>query len=205
MKIHDCEQRSDEWYKLRSGIPTASEFKSLITSTGKPSKSIVPYAYRLAGEVLAGPSVGAWGGNNDTERGTILEDDAASWYSMVYDVDVEPCGFITNYKGRVGCSPDGLIGKKGMLEIKCLKVEKHIAAIIEHQTTGKVPNEHAAQVHGEMQIAEREWCDLVFHQHNLGGYTIRVHKAPNMSKSILKGIANVLAIRDHALTILRDI
>ena len=50
MLIHeDVEQRSDEWYQLRLGKPTASSFKKCVTnSTGSISKSIKEYAERLA-------------------------------------------------------------------------------------------------------------------------------------------------------------
>ena len=205
MKVHNVEQRSEAWYALRSGMPTASEFKSLITSTGKPSKSITPYAYRLAGEVLAGPSVGSWGGNNDMERGRTLEEDAAAWYSFVNDVDVEDIGFITDDNERMGCSPDKLVASDGLLEIKCLNTEKHVAVIVEHETTGKVPAAYIQQVHGQMLISERDWCDLVFHHHQLGGYVIRIHKDEEMETAILNGIDELIKTRDRALDILRRV
>jgi hypothetical protein len=39
MKIHNCTQGTEEWRKLRAGIPTASEFHKIITpKTGQLSK-----------------------------------------------------------------------------------------------------------------------------------------------------------------------
>ncbi len=76
MKKHDVEQGSEEWYALRAGKPTASEFSKLITSKGEPSKSAATYAITLAIEAYAGGPVDAWEGNAHTERGKNLEAEA---------------------------------------------------------------------------------------------------------------------------------
>jgi hypothetical protein len=47
MIIHDLEQGSEEWLQKRAGIPTASNFSNLVTSTGSLSKSIDKYAISL--------------------------------------------------------------------------------------------------------------------------------------------------------------
>ncbi len=57
MQAHICEQRSAEWYALRVGIPTASDFSKLITSDGTPSKTLPTYAMTLAAEKFAGKAV----------------------------------------------------------------------------------------------------------------------------------------------------
>ncbi len=50
MIIHDVQQGTDEWHKLRAGIPTSSEFASLVSGTGKISTSLKGYAHKLATE-----------------------------------------------------------------------------------------------------------------------------------------------------------
>jgi len=205
MIIHDVQQRSEAWYKLRSGMPTASEFKGVITSAGKPSKSITPYAHRLAAEVMAGDGVDAWGGNADTTRGSWLEDDAADYYSFVRCVPVEACGFITDDEQTMGCSPDMLVGDDGMLEIKCLKAEKHVAAILHCVANGAPPSDYIQQVQGQMMISGRKWCDMIFYHANLDPYIIRVLPDPEMHEALLAGIKTLIETRDNAVNILRTL
>jgi hypothetical protein len=57
----------------------------------------------------------------------------------------------------IGCSPDGLVGKPGLLEIKCPLSSTHIETII----SGKMPTKHVPQVQGLLWITERQWCDFV--------------------------------------------
>jgi len=58
MIVHDVDQNTDEWFQLRLGIPSASEFDKLITSSGSRSKQLDAYANRLVAERLTG-STGA--------------------------------------------------------------------------------------------------------------------------------------------------
>ena len=57
MIVHDVEQNTDEWLALRAGMPTASEAKKLVTSSGVASKSMAEYAQKLAGDLLV---CGSW-------------------------------------------------------------------------------------------------------------------------------------------------
>jgi len=54
MIVVDAEQRSDEWHAARLGIPTASNFKRIITGTGKASTQIDDYMDELLTERLTG-------------------------------------------------------------------------------------------------------------------------------------------------------
>lgn len=202
MKIHEIEQRTPEWYDLRAGMPTASEFGKIITAkTRKPSSQAVGYAYRLAAELYAGPDVGAWGGNNDMDRGKWLEDEARSDYAFVHNVNPREVGFITDDAKTYGCSPDSLIGDDGMLEIKCLNPERHVAAFIDIHN-GVVPADYVMQVQGQLMVAERKWCDLLFHHAKLPQATIRVEPDPELHDALREGIAEVIKKRDVALGIL---
>jgi len=89
MKIlTDLEQGSDEWLAARLGIPTASNFSKLITSTGKKSTQLDGYARTLAAETLMGkPEEGFKSGWMD--RGTELEPMARAWYEFQTDIVIE--------------------------------------------------------------------------------------------------------------------
>jgi len=56
MIIHDLEQRTEEWYSVRRGLPTASEFGRIVTPVnGDYSASARKYALELIGEMAGDP------------------------------------------------------------------------------------------------------------------------------------------------------
>jgi len=57
MKVWQVQQGTQEWLRVRAGIPTASAFDSIVTPSGKPSKSAERYMYTLLAERLMGHPV----------------------------------------------------------------------------------------------------------------------------------------------------
>lgn len=195
MILHDCEQRGPLWYQLRLGIPTASEFAQLMTPTGRPSKSIGPYAAKLAAELFIGRQIG-WDGSGWTERGREMEDHAVRLYEFANDVDARKIGFITTDDGLAGCSPDALIGDDGMIEVKCLKAENHVAAIMHYKVHGTCPPDYVPQTQGQLLIGERQWCDAVFYHPELPLLVIRQTALPEIADVLRAQIPAVIAERD---------
>lgn len=204
MKIHDVEQRSPEWYALRAGMPTASEFSKIVTSKGEPSKSAAGYALTLAAELFAGKTVDAWEGNSWTERGREMETRALELYEFTRDMDIVPVGFVTDDKGKMGCSPDGFAGEDGMVEVKCLKAENHIKAILYFQKHTKCPTDYVQQTQGQMMICERKWVDLIFYHPELPMLVIRQEVDRDLQFALMAGIPPLLAERDRVLAALRS-
>ena len=56
MIVLDCQQGSEEWYRARLGIPTASNFSAIITPKGKPtaSETRTRYLHKLLAEWALG-------------------------------------------------------------------------------------------------------------------------------------------------------
>src|SRR5437763_1712549 len=129
MKIFDCEQNSPEWYAARLGIPTASEFSTVLAVGPKGGKSPgrVAYLNKLAGEVLTGEPMPHYS-NDDMERGKLMEDEARDLYAFQTGAEIRRIGFIRN--GDTGASPDSLIGDKGGLEIKSAAAHIQIARLL---------------------------------------------------------------------------
>ncbi len=122
MIVHDVQQGTPEWLKLRLGIPTASEFDKIITPTGKfsASKTSRKYAMYLATEKLLNRSLDSLEHLEWIEHGKLLEPQAAAAFEIIEEVETVPVGFITSDDGRMGASPDRLIkGQNKGLEIKC--------------------------------------------------------------------------------------
>jgi len=163
----DCEQGSPDWFAARLGIPTASEFSTVMAKGEGKTRS--KYMRRLAGEVLTGEPMETYT-NAHMERGKLQEDEARNFYA--FDQDAEPLrvGFIRN--GRKGCSPDSLIGAAGGLEIKCCIPDIQI----ERLERGDMPPEFRAQVQGGMWVAEREWWDFMSYCPKLPPLIVRVNR-----------------------------
>src|SRR4051812_29930625 len=115
----DCEQCSPEWYAARLGIPTASEFHTVLAKgkDGGAGTSVTrkTYMLKLAGEILTGEASQSYS-NDHLERGKAMEDEARSLYAFLHDADVDRVGFLKS--GRKGWSPDSLIGNVGGIEVK---------------------------------------------------------------------------------------
>ncbi len=204
MIAHEVEQGSPEWFALRCGRPTASEFSKIVTSKGDPSKSMPTYAATLAGEMFANQPLDGWEGNGWSDRGKELEPAALDLYAFMKDVEPERVGFITTDDGSMGCSPDAMVGDDGMLEIKCLKAERHIGAILYYRKHGRCPTEYVQQPQGQMLIAERQWCDLVFYHPNLPPLIIRQEPDKVVTPALVENIPKLCDERDSILDALQS-
>lgn len=201
--IHDVEQRSPEWYALRLGKPTASEFGKLVTSKGERSKSLDTYALTLAAELYVGAPVDAWEGNDWTERGRELEDKALAFYAFMQDVEIQRVGFVTDDAGLFGCSPDALVESDGLAEVKCLKAENHVKTILYHQEHGRCPPDYVQQAQGQMMICDRAWCDTIFYHPSLPLLVVRQEPIPSVWTGLHDALNEVMRRRDTALAALR--
>lgn len=202
MKIHEVEQGTDEWQALRAGMPTASEFSKIVTSKGEASKSAGTYAITLAAELFAGKPVDAWEGNDWTERGRELESRAIELYEFIRDVETEAVGFVTDDKNTMGCSPDRFVGPEGLVEVKCLKAENHVKAILYYQKHARSPTDYVQQCQGQMMICERAWCDLVFYHPILPLLVIRQERDADVQYALMGAIPKLCTERDTVLAAL---
>lgn len=165
MIIHDVTQGTPEWFKLRAGKPTSSNFGSLVSGLGKPSKSLEEYAHILAVEkYLDGPIEDGWGGNKFTDRGKEMEAEAKADYEMENQVTVQEVGFITDDLMRWGSSTDGLVGDDGVIEIKNMIATRFAKLKIYWNKHNKIPPEYIPQIQGEIFVSGRSWCDwMAYH------------------------------------------
>lgn len=155
LKIVECEQGTPEWYAARVGIPTASEFKTLLGIKKDAREKVTrrTYMLKLAGEILTGEVQESYS-NDHMQRGKDMEAEARRLYAFMADADPRQVGFIVN--GPKGCSPDSLIGDKGVLEVKTKLPHLTIDCLLKDE----FPPEHKAQCQGALWVAEREWIDI---------------------------------------------
>ena len=158
LKIIDVPQGSEEWLRARMGMPTASEFATIMASGrgGGESKTRRTYLLKLAGELLTGEPMDSYS-NPHMERGKEMEGEARNLYAFMTDTSPQRVGFIVN--GPKGCSPDSLIGDRGMLEVKTKLAHLTIECLLKDE----FPSEHKAQCQGALWVAEREWIDIAIY------------------------------------------
>jgi hypothetical protein len=151
MEIFTCAQGAPEWHEARRGIPTASEFSTVMAKgEGKTRRT---YMLKLAGERLTGQCAESFSSAH-MERGKTMEEEARELYAFRAEVEPQLVGFIRD--GDMGCSPDALIGEAGALEIKTAL--PHI--LIEYLLKDEFPSVHRAQTQGVLLVAKLEWIDL---------------------------------------------
>ena len=159
MEVFDVPQNTDEWLRLRAGIPTASVIKDVSEKDG-PRGGIArgrqTLLNKLAGEILTGELMPHFT-SADTERGHEREEEASDLYAFLRDVEPKRVGFIRN--GNCGGSPDRFINDDGILEIK--DAAPHIQ--VERLLAGVVPDEHVPQCYGLLMISQRAWIDWMSH------------------------------------------
>jgi hypothetical protein len=167
MKIHDCEQYSDEWWSLRKGRFTASMAKKLVTPTGRPSTQWKGEVATILAEAMGWQEPPPRAESYWMSRGTEMEAEARNWLSLELDEDLDEIGFIS-LGDHIGGSPDAILkldrftnrgGKPDWkttipIEIKCPKPSTHIAWLLD----GGLPSDHIAQVHFHMILAEAPYA-----------------------------------------------
>jgi len=154
--LHNVAQYSEEYDRLRLGIPTSSHFHKIITPQGKPSKQWREYACVLIAERILQRKIEFYN-SPAMERGLIAESEAADWYEFDQDVTVQRVGFITDDDHSVGCSPDRLVGDEGLLEIKAPLPHTQI----EYWISGEVNERFRPQLQGQLYVSQRSWVDIV--------------------------------------------
>ena len=157
MKIIDVIQGSPEWFKARCGIPTASNFDRIVDIKGNVSKQREKYLYQLAGERITKTTEEPYQ-SDAMKRGKKTEDEARKFYEIVKGKKVNQVGLcVTEGRFIYGASPDGVIGKEGLIEIKCPSISTHVSYLIK----GVFPLDYFQQLQGQLLVTGRNWVDFI--------------------------------------------
>lgn len=153
-------QRSQEWLDIRKEKPTASQFGILMAPRGL-GQTAITYAEQLVSDSMQNYFEDIFQ-TQAMRDGIENEPVAIDKYEKKNLEIVKEVGFIQikidKYENEfVGCSPDGLVGKEGGVEIKCPGTKKHIKNLI----SDVCPKEYYDQIQGCMFVTNRKWWDLV--------------------------------------------
>jgi hypothetical protein len=180
---YHLEQGTTEWLEARRGLITASSFGKLITSkTRLPADNATSRKYlaALLAERLTGQLEESYQ-SDDMVRGSVEEPFARQIYGD-HKAPVETCGFITRrrYGVTLGYSPDGLVGRHGLIEIKRPRQENQIARIL----SGEIPEEYFWQIHVGLAVSGRKWCDFISYCPGLPMMIERIHRDSDITEAI---------------------
>jgi len=142
----------------RIGRATASRIKDIIakTKTGYGA-SRANYLAELVAERLTGEPYPSFQ-NPSMKWGNDTEPMARAAYAMHVGEDVHFLGFVRHPAIEMaGASPDGGVGKHGLVELKCPNTATHIDLL----RGGPWDGGYIAQGFWQMACTGREWCDLV--------------------------------------------
>jgi YqaJ-like viral recombinase domain len=178
--IIECLQGSPEWLQLRAGKVTASRVAEAIAELKrKEGEAAVRKNYRadIVAEILTGRCQENFVSAPMT-WGIEQEQFARAAYEMKTDCLVETVGIATHPTiQRFSCSPDGFIGKDGMVQFKCPNTVTHLDYLI----GGVLPEEYRPQVLAELACCpERQWSDFASFDPRLPDYLqlfiVRLHR-----------------------------
>lgn len=156
----DMEQRSEEWMAARLGHVTASQIDCVLAGGrgAKESATRANYRAALIAERLTGTADPDRFESAAMRRGTEQEPYARAAYEQHDGVLVEQVGFVLHPEiPWAGCSPDGLVGADGLIQIKAPNTATHIETVIKQA----IPAKYEAQMYFEMACTGRAWCDFV--------------------------------------------
>jgi len=152
------EQGSPEWFQMRLGKVTASRVADILakTKTG-PSASRQNYLIELAIQRTTGIIQESYS-NSAMEWGTQTEPQARVAYEVNTNNFVDQVAFIDHPSIKwFGCSPDGLVSDRGLLEIKCPNSATHW----EYFKSKKPPQKYFIQMQAQIAVTNKDWCDFV--------------------------------------------
>ena len=205
MIVHDVEQGTPAWLKVKAGVPSSSNFSKLVTGTGEESTQLESYAMTLALEkTFKGPIDDGWKGNKFTDRGNDLEPLARADFAMTRQVTVTEVGFITDDLMRYGASTDGLVEDDGVVEFKNLIATSFGAlALYLDRNNGATPPGYIPQIQGELFVTGRAWCDIVFYHPQFQPIIHRHYPDPEFHAVLSKQIKKAITERNRICRILK--
>lgn len=204
----DIQQGTDEWRALRLGKVTASRVADIVAKTKSGySTSRANYAAQLICERLTGVPTETFT-NAAMQWGTDMEPEARLAYEFNRVAKVDQVAFVPHPSiADSGCSPDGLVGTDGLVEIKCPITATHIETL-----TGKaVPVKYVAQIQWQLACTGRQWCDFVSYDPRMPEamrfFCVRVHRVPEIIEELEKEVItflNEIRAKIHTLRSIYD-
>lgn len=198
------EQGTEEWFRERLGKVTASRVSDVIakTKTGGGA-SRANYMAELIAERLTGVPAEKYT-NAAMQWGLDTEAEAATAYAFRANADLETIGFVPHPKiAMSGASPDRLVGKIGLAEIKCPNTSTHIDTLL----GASIADKYVVQTQWQMACTGRKWTDWVSYDprmpENMRLFIKRINRDEGRIAELEKLVIEFLAELDQKTAALR--
>lgn len=155
-----AEDQYAEWLQARIGKCTASNLWKIAKQTkAGPSAYRRSYMVELIAEKLTGQSADTYM-SQSMQWGIETEPKARAAYEARTSEIVETVGFVDHpIIPSAGCSPDGLVGDDGLIEIKCPETRTHIGYMLDRSI---LDDKYIIQMQWQMACNPgRKWVDFV--------------------------------------------
>ena len=181
---YDIVQKSPEWLELRSTRLGGSSAYLLKTNGKRPDKlgtGAVAAAKKKAAFTVYGYDPFSESFQSDAmARGEELEPIAVQEYSEETFSVVSFCGYV-EFGPWLGYSPDGLVNKDGLIEVKCrqtpafadFKIAREECQTLNH--TDYIPSNDWWQMQFGLWLTGRKWCDYINYHPDAGLIIDRVY------------------------------
>ena len=182
MIIHTMPQRTEEWYDIRRGKMTASNAAAIATG----GKGLETYIYQILAEKYSSNRDPGYC-SQDMMRGIELEDQARQTYEIERE-EVKQVGFV-EMDEFTGCSPDGLVGDMGGIEIKCPNDANYFRLLVDGDKA--IDTRYIWQVQMAMLITGRERWDIINYNPNFDQNMVgtRIERDREKQEKLIIGIA----------------
>ena len=203
--MDNVKQGSDEWFKIRCGKVTASRVSDVIAKTKSGwGASRANYMAQLIAERLTGEVADSYT-NSAMQWGTDHEDEARTAYEFYQNENVQEIGFVKHQKLESGASPDGLVGKDGLIEIKCPNTSTHIQTLLDQ----KIPKKYETQMLWQLECTGRKWVEFVSYDprmpENLKLFVRRFERDDERLDEIRAMVADFIGELENKLTALEKL
>lgn len=172
---YDIIQGTDEWLAERLGRFTGSEFHVFLGN----SKTKEEKLWEKVAEHMFGDSDREEYSSYPMERGHVMEIEARNLYQVVTDTEVSEVGIVIadgDWQNYVACSPDGIVGDEGIIEIKSPLAKNFLGWTEKDEKYGRtveyIKPEYKTQIQFNLLVTGRKWCDFVYY-HPRGGIAIK--------------------------------
>lgn len=192
MKIHNFEQKSDEWYAIRAMKMTASKADAIGTA-GAGLKTLIT---QMCCDFVAIKEREKYT-NDAMERGNELEKSIRISYEFETGNTVYEIGFV-EHDEFVGCSPDGFADAEGLAEIKSHNRDVFFKLLLDD----KISSKYVWQMQMQMLVCEKKWCDYVAGCEDLPQkiHIIRVYPDEKKQAKLLEGFTKGKELMREILT-----
>ena len=200
MIVHDVEQGTEAWARIRCGMPTCSQLNRILSPKKlTPSSQAIGYRNLLVAEWLTGYLIELGKETGFMAMGREMEPEARKFYEFDRDCTVQTIGFVTDDEGKFGGSPDGIVGEDGILEIKCPAFHTQVGYLIDPPL---LEDTYRSQVQGYMYLTGRKWTDLIAYNPDLPPVIRRIEPDADYLNALAKVLPAFIAHLDEAKALL---